>query len=335
MGSDINTEAWETHAAVSADGNTLYFVSNRDGGYGGRDIYRCVKLPNGDWSKSLSIGPVINTPYEEDSPFLSPDGKTLYFASTGHNSIGGFDIFSTTLGEDGEWSEPANLGYPLNTVDDDVFFVPTADGRRAYYSSRKEEGFGLKDIYVLELPEPVATDLSVLKGYIFAPEGEELPDNTYILVTNKNSGEVIEYRPRQRDGAYVAILPPCIPYHIEYVVNQDIVHEEFINVPCESAYNEIEKEIFLLPVYLSDGTKSYEVRIDDPIGAEYNPDEPIKNTFEEVAGIAEFERYFVYDFHEFGKGERLFQDFISNVAKIIDMKGSAEIFVESSASKVP
>lgn len=335
LGSDINTDAWETHATVSADGNTLYFVSNRDGGYGGRDIYRCVKLPNGDWSKSLSLGPTINTPYEEDSPFISPDGKTLYFASTGHNSIGGFDIFQTTLGEDGEWSEPENLGYPLNTVDDDVFFVPTADGKRAYYSSRKEEGFGLKDIYILELPEPVSTDLSVLKGYIYAPEGEDLPRDTYILVTNKNTGEVTEYRPRQRDGAYVAILPPCIPYHIEYVVDEEIVHEEFVNVPCESSYNEIEKEIYLLPVILADGEKGYEVRIDDPIGDEYNPDEPVKVTFEEEIGIAEFERYFVYDFHEFGKGEELFQEFIDNVAKIIDAKGKAEIFVESSASKVP
>lgn len=335
MGSDINTEAWETHATVSADGNSLYFVSNRDGGYGGRDIYRCVKLPNGDWSKALSIGPVINTPFEEDSPFLSPDGATLYFASTGHNSMGGFDIFSTTLGEDGEWSEPKNLGYPLNTVDDDIFFVPTADGRRAYYSSRKEEGHGLKDIYVVELPEPVATDLSVLKGYIYAPEGEGLPDDTYVLVTNKNSGEVTEYRPRQRDGAYVAILPPCIPYHIEYVVNQEIVHEEFVSVPCESAYNEIEKEIYLLPIYLADGTTAYEVKIDDPIGEVYNPDEPVKVTYEEELGVAEFERYFVYDFHEFGKGEDLFKQFIDNVSKIIDVKGEVEVFVESSASKVP
>lgn len=349
LGSDINTDAWETHATVAADGSVLYFVSNRKKGFGGRDIYRCVKLPNGDWSKALPLGPVVNTPYEEDSPFLSPDGRTLYFASTGHNGMGGFDIFYSSLGEDGEWTAPVNMGYPLNTVDDDIFFVPTADGRRAYYSSRKEEGFGLKDIYVLELPEPMATDLSVLKGYIFAPEGESLPDDTYVLVTNKNSGEVTEYRPRKRDGAYVAILPPCVAYHIEYVVEGKIVHEEFVNVPCESAYNEIEKEIFLLPLYLG-GKKVYDVRIeepkpdpvkepvvaiDEPIGTGYDPKVPVKTTYSEEIGVAEFERYFVYDFHEFGTGEKLFVEFVGNVGKILQAKGSVEVYIESSASKVP
>jgi len=350
MGSDINSDAWETHVTVSGDGSALYFVSNRDGGSGGRDIYRCLKMPNGEWSKALSVGPAVNTPYEEDSPFISPDGRTLYFASTGHKSMGGFDVFYSNMGEDGEWSEPVNMGYPLNTVDDDLFFVPTADGRRAYYSSRKEEGYGLKDIYVIELPEPMATDLSVLKGYIFAPEGEELPNDTYVLVTNKNTGEVTEYRPRQRDGAYVAILPPCIAYHIKYVVNGKIVHEEFVNVPCESAYNEIEKEIYLLPLYLGDGKKVYEVtiedpkdktkepivvKIDEPIGTGYDPKEPVKSTYEEELGVAEFERYFVYDFHEFGAGEKLFVEFVNNVGKILDKKGAAEVYIESSASQVP
>ena len=348
LGSDINSDAWETHVTVSADGSLLYFVSDREKGYGGRDIYRCVKLPDGQWSKALPLGPVINTQYEEDSPFLSPDGKTLYFSSTGHNSIGGFDIFYCMLGEDGEWTTPVNMGYPLNTVDDDVFFVPTADGRRAYYSSRKEEGYGLKDIYVLELPEPMVTDLSVLKGYIFPPEGEVLPDDTYVLLTNQSSAEVTEYRPRKRDGAYVAILSPCVAYSIEYVVEGKIVHQELINVPCESAYNEIEKEIYLLPLYLG-GKKVYDVEIAEPepepvaqnadapssMGEAYDPNEPIKAVYLEDVGVALYERYFVYDFHEFGTGEEHFLDFVSNVEKILKAKGTVEIFIESSASQVP
>jgi len=105
---------------------------------------------------------------------------------------------------------------------------------------------------------PVEPDLSVLKGFIYAAQGEELPEDTHLLVTNKETGEVTEYRPRSRDGAYVAVLPPCVSYKIEYFANEVMVHEEFINVPCDAAYNEIEKEIYLLPVNLGGATASSE-----------------------------------------------------------------------------
>ncbi|MCH2197153.1 MAG: hypothetical protein MK081_00085 [Flavobacteriales bacterium] len=346
LGSDINTDAWETHVTVSADGNTLYFTSNRDGGEGGRDIYRCVKLPTGDWSKALNIGKSINTPYEEESPFLSVDGKTLYFSSQGHSSMGGFDIFYSTMSEDGEWSEPVNIGHPVNTVDDDIFFMPTANGKRAYYSSRKEEGEGLKDIYVIDMPDsPVEPDLSVLKGYIYPSEGEELPEDTYLLVTNQETGEVMEYRPRMRDGAYVAILPPCISYKIEYFVSQEIVHDDFINVPCESAYNEIDKEIYLLPVHLGGAVASGEEVIGTP---EIEEGDIIAETPEEIteedkviavatAENAYYQRYFLYDMGEWNdeKVNDTFNEFVEGVSALIAVNGSAKILVESSASKVP
>lgn len=350
LGSDINSDGWETHASVSTDGSTLYFVSDREGGYGGRDVYRCVKLPNGEWSKALNMGPNINTEYEEDSPFISADGKTLYFGSEGHNSMGGFDVFFSTIGSDEQWSTPENIGYPVNTVEQDVFFVPTANQKRAYYSSRKEEGFGLKDIYVVDMPDaPVESDLAVLKGYIFAPEGEDLPEETYVLVTNNETGEVTEYRPRKRDGAYVAILPPCIAYHIEYIVGKEIVHEEFINVPCESAYNEIEKEIYLLPVNLygegedrivedrvivvnKSGIEEEEEEVAE-IPENYDPEEPI--IVEVTAEKAYFERFFVYDFTDFGKEEKLFTEFVDGVVALIKVNGSCEMVIESSASNVP
>jgi tetratricopeptide (TPR) repeat protein len=345
LGSDINTNAWETHVTVSADGNTLYFTSNRDGGQGGLDIYRCVKLPNGEWSKALNLGPTINTKWGEDSPFLSADGRTLYFSSKGHSSMGGYDIFYSTMGEDGEWSEPVNIGYPVNTVDDDIFFSPTANGKRAYYSSRKEEGYGLKDIYVVDMPDsPVEPDLAVLKGYIYPAEGEELPEDTYLMVTNQETGETTEYRPRSRDGAYVAVLPPCISYKIEYYVNQEVVHKDFINVPCESAYSEIDKEIYLLPVHLGGAVTS-----DDPTGTppikegDIMPETPeeIKED-EKVITVADaekayYQRYFLYDMGEWSdkKVEATFKEFIDGVEALIEANGTARILVESSASKVP
>src|SRR5690606_8336857 len=151
MSSDINTKAWETHGALSADGNTFFFTSDRANGYGGRDIYRTVRLPDGQWSKAQNLGPVVNTKYDEDGVFIHPNGRTLYFSSVGHTSMGGFDIFMTDMLDDGSWSHPKNLVYPLNTADDDVFFITTADGRRGYFSSDQIGGFGEKDIYFVDL----------------------------------------------------------------------------------------------------------------------------------------------------------------------------------------
>src|SRR5690606_26222092 len=108
----INSNDWETHCTVTPDGQNMYFVSNRPGGYGGRDIYRIVKLPNGNWSEPQNLGPEINTPYDEDSPFIAVDNKTLYFSSNGSKSMGGFDVFVSFRDELNNWSTPVNMGYP-------------------------------------------------------------------------------------------------------------------------------------------------------------------------------------------------------------------------------
>lgn len=277
MGSDINTRSWEPHGCYSADGNTFYFVSDRKGGPGGRDIYRVVKLPTGEWSKAQDLGTVINTPYDEDGVFIHPNGRTLYFASKGHNSMGGFDIFSTELQDDGSWSPPQNIGYPLNTVDDDVFFITTADGRRGYFSSDKIGGYGEKDIYFVDFPaEMEAEGLAVLKGFIIPPPGETLPPSTILYVTDKATGEVKSYRPRQRDGVYVAILPPCKEYNLDYRVNDKTVHTEDIFVECESAYQEINKEVYLNPVSLGGPASIVDLPKGAPPGAK-EKGEPVKD----------------------------------------------------------
>ncbi|HLZ17333.1 MAG TPA: hypothetical protein VKQ08_09850, partial [Cyclobacteriaceae bacterium] len=158
----INSSARESSVAITADGNTLYFASERPGGFGGSDIYSCTKDSRGEWSRVKNLGPTINTQYEEDGPFISFDGKTLYFSSDGHNGMGGLDIFKTTLtnADKNEWSEPENIGYPINTPDDDVYFTTSKDGKRWYYSSVREDGIGYTDIYEItpstEKKEPVA-----------------------------------------------------------------------------------------------------------------------------------------------------------------------------------
>jgi len=147
----INSSARESSVSISADGNILYFASERPGGYGGSDLYMCTKDSKGEWSRVKNLGPTINTPYEEDGPYISFDGVTLYFSSAGHKTMGGLDIFKTTLTntDKNEWSEPENIGYPINTPDDDVYFTTSKDGKRWYYSSVREDGMGYTDIYVI------------------------------------------------------------------------------------------------------------------------------------------------------------------------------------------
>lgn len=153
LNKNINTRYWESHAGISPNGNTLYFTSNRKGGIGGLDIWKSEREEaTGDWGPAVNLGPEINTPYNEDTPFMTDDGSTLYFSSQGHENMGGFDIFYSTLGDDGTWSEPVNLGYPLNTSDDDLFFVPVNNGINAYYTIFDPlEGSGKEDIYLLDI----------------------------------------------------------------------------------------------------------------------------------------------------------------------------------------
>jgi tetratricopeptide (TPR) repeat protein len=147
----INTKYWESHATPSHDGKRLYFTSNRKGGFGGLDIYYAEKDSTGDWGTPVNLGPVINSRYNEDTPFLSEDDKTLFFSSRGHYNMGGYDIFKSHRNEKGEWSEPENLGYPVNTTDDDLFFSPVGDGSIGYYAKFSPMGFGRMDIYRYEV----------------------------------------------------------------------------------------------------------------------------------------------------------------------------------------
>jgi tetratricopeptide (TPR) repeat protein len=357
MGSDINTKAWETHGALSADGNTFYFISDRKGGFGGRDAYRVVRLPDGTWSKAQNLGNEVNTAYDEDGVFIHPNGRTLYFSSQGHNSMGGFDIFYTEQQDDGRWSLPQNLGYPLNTVDDDVFFITTADGRRGYFSSDQIGGYGEKDIYFVDLPSELESEgLTVLKGFIIPPPGESLPPSTILYVTDKSTGEVKTYKPRQRDGVYVAILPPCKEYNLDYRVNDVTVHTEDIFVECESSYQEINKEIYLNPVSLA-GPASI---VDLPKGS---PPGKKETGIPVVAGVAgadkkpltdaelkekgathvapdaryadEFTQFFAYNAKDIDENDARWKQFVDVVVGLIEKNGEAKVVIEASASKVP
>jgi Tol biopolymer transport system component len=172
----INTSYFESSACLSADGNKLYFVSEKEGkkyGAQGRgDIYVAERVSRTVWGEPKNLGPIINTEGDENIVFIHPDGKTLFFSSNGHLSIGGYDVYMSKLQEDGTWGKPENLGYPINTIGDDVHFSLTLDGKTAYYSSVRDGGLGERDIYKIDmseypvLSEGVSINLSILKGVV-------------------------------------------------------------------------------------------------------------------------------------------------------------------------
>nr|WKN35341.1 OmpA family protein [Tunicatimonas sp. TK19036] len=151
---NINSSYSENSVTISPDGQTIYFSSNRPGGFGGLDLYKCEKDRRGEWGKVTNLGATVNTPYDEDGVFIDFDGKTLYFSSRGRKGMGGYDIFKSIYEADSSvWSEPVNLGYPINTPDDDIYFVSTKDGKRGYFSTVRNDGVGYLDIYMVEIPD--------------------------------------------------------------------------------------------------------------------------------------------------------------------------------------
>lgn len=246
---NVNGRSWEPSASLAADGNTLYFVSNREGGFGGRDIWRSVKLPNGEWSKPTNLGPEVNSPYDEDAPSIQADGVTLYFASNGPLSMGGFDILSTVWVEENGWSAPVNIGYPVNTVDDDLFYIPTADNTHAYYSTASgPQGNGEKDLCFLTFPGREQTPLTVLSGEITSIFGGAAP-GAVITVTDLATGEQVGiYRPNSANGRYVIILPPGRNYGVTYEADDFLFQSDNINITDSMAYQQIERTVELAPL---------------------------------------------------------------------------------------
>ncbi len=246
----VNSKASETHACFSADGKTIYFTSNRRGGFGGFDIYRVTLLPNGEWSKPLNLGPKINTEFDERAPFIHPDGVSLFFASNGHETMGGFDIFQATeMGDEG-WSTPENIGYPINTTEDDLFFTTSVDGKRSYYASQKENGLGEKDLYMITLPKPDVQPMTVMSGtFSLGDKSGTIPADAQIIVKDNESGEIVGiYKPNKKTGKYLFILPPGKNYNVTYEAEGYLFKSENLIVPKNSAFQSMKKEIKLAPI---------------------------------------------------------------------------------------
>ncbi len=276
----INTKYHETSASFSYDEQSLYFVSDKpDDSFGGYDIYVTHRTPDGGWGEPQNLGQTINTNFDEEGVFMHPDGQTLYFSSNGHATIGGFDIFKSVKNSQGEWGHPVNLGIPINTPSDDVFYVTNARGNRGYYSSVRPEGQGHQDLYVITLlgkEKPmVLNSEDQLLAAIAAPIMEAVPEPTVEIknsnmtlfkgivldsITLKPIGadftifdlakdqEVIASKSNETTGRFLLPLPAGKTYAIEINAVGYLFHSENFEVPEGGNFKEVEKEVLLKPL---------------------------------------------------------------------------------------
>ncbi len=206
MNKEINSPYIETSACFSMDTSEIYFSSDRPGGFGGKDIYRIKRLPNGQWSPPLNLGASVNSIYDDDAPYLHPDGVTLYYSSKGHNTMGDYDVFKSVWNsESNQFSQAENLGYPINDVGSDIFFVLSVDGQRGYYSSIKEETFGGIDIYQVDTRFG-DNELKAEEGFAFI---EGTPAKVKVTLTDKETNAVIgTFYSNPNTGKFILIFNP-------------------------------------------------------------------------------------------------------------------------------
>lgn len=269
----INSAYEESGLSISADGSWLIFASDRPEGYGGKDLYICYKQADGSWGNVQNLGPDINTPFDEDAPFLHPDGRTLYFSSNGHPGLGGMDIFRAEHSGN-TWARVQNMGYPINSPFNDSYYCLSADGKRAYFSSDRPGGIGETDLYLVGIPDESnqTIPLTMIRGLILAGD-PPAPVPTRIRVIDKEKNEYLPfvYNPNPNTGYYLMVFPPGKNYdmiieaegYMPYLVN--------IHIPNQRYFYELHQEIRLSKKILDDKAVAEQISITnlfEPIPAE-------------------------------------------------------------------
>ncbi|MDG1427522.1 MAG: hypothetical protein P8P87_01455 [Crocinitomicaceae bacterium] len=327
---NINTKYWETHAMMSHRKDLFFFVSDRPGGLGGRDIYMLKLKENGKWSDPINLGPNVNGPNDDDAPFIAVDNQTLYFATNDFRSIGGFDIMRTQLQEDGTWSKAVNLGYPFNSTNDDIFYTTTLDGRKGFMTSFRKDGHGEKDIYEIHNDYLGIKDVAVLKGLIKTVDDKPIPEdfaiNVKLVCVDCDEAEIDRYvYPRLRDGVFMTGLDPCKTYRLEYsnLTDNAKLGDDTFTTLCDTNYQEVYREL-LLDVDTRTLIFPPDTVVDLP---------PVTvGTFDNL----EFMHYFAYNKNKLTTKKGELKDFVKSVAEQLkDGREKITINVYSSASKVP
>ncbi len=251
LGRVINSDQWESQPCLSPDKRDLYFASKRNGGYGGSDIYVSHLLPDGRWSYPENLGPGINTPGDEQCPFIHADNQTLYFTSTHWPGYGDEDLFYVRKQPDGKWTEPVNLGYPINTIDREGTLYIAADGKTAYYASDRGDSKGGLDLYSFELRENVRPFKTLwVKGKVFDKKtGTGL--NSSVALTDLGSNRVISQVQTDEEGNYFITLPVGKDY--AFTVNRKgyLFYSDQFFLAGKSPDSTYRKDIPLTPIEIN------------------------------------------------------------------------------------
>jgi outer membrane protein OmpA-like peptidoglycan-associated protein/tetratricopeptide (TPR) repeat protein len=247
MNEFISSKHHESSASFSYNGKSLYFVSDRPKGLGGHDIYVSNwDEATGDWGRPVNLGADVNTEFNEESVFMHPDGKTMYFSSQGHKTMGGFDIFSTQWNDSlAKWDEPVNIGYPVNGPDNDVGLVVSASGKHGYIAVFHAEGEGEEDIYQINFLQPKEEHLTLLKGTIMDAVTKKPIHASIEILDLELHEEVSRFESDAQTGHYLVSLPAGKNYGIEVESPDHLFHSQNINLPESDTYHEIVKDIYL------------------------------------------------------------------------------------------
>lgn len=250
LGLHVNSDQHEPSIFFSYDGQKLFIVSDRSGGYGGLDIYVSDRISDEEWSAPRNLGPKVNTAEDEDAPYLDPDEKTLYFSSKGHSSMGGFDIFRTS-GSDTLWSPPVNIGFPVNTPADDIYFTMTERYNRGYYASSDLNGRGAMDLYRITFADerdPVAELLGLVK------KGNDfVPAKSKITLKTVEGDEVISDQTDTLSGDYFLLLGHGKKYKMVVETDEFVPYEHLFEVPEQLEYFQLYQEVHHIHLLDKDG----------------------------------------------------------------------------------
>lgn len=241
----INNKNWEPNEFISTDGNTLYFASKREGGFGGKDLYKSDKLANGDWGKAANMGPTINTIYDEEAPFMYPDGVTFYFSSNRNRPKGGFDNYSCSLSDSIEWTVPVNVGYPLHETDD--------TGNLEKESPNEELN---KENYLSTFINVKKKPINLLKGKITCVTNDNLHSPFIeITIANNETGNIMAiYHPDCKSGKYTCIIPSGKNNNITFEAKGYLFHSENIDISEDRGYYRLLSTVKLEPI--TEGSKT-------------------------------------------------------------------------------
>ncbi len=246
LGNVVNSSEWDSQPTISYDGNRIIFTSSRPGGYGSEDLYMTERNQFSEWGPPMNLGGMVNTPFSDSSPFLSQDGKTLYFASLGHPGYGDSDVFKTVF-ENGKWSTPVNMGRPLNTEGKDSYFTIGGSGEVGFIAS---DGANQQlDLFEVAIPEEMRPKPTVVvEGTVTNAKTKALV-GAYVMVEDLNTSELIAVsKSNSATGKYLVVLPAGKTYSVSANKEGFFFHSERFDVPATSSYQEIKKDIELKPI---------------------------------------------------------------------------------------